>query len=317
MKGLEDKLFGVVGLWNIHRCTACELLWLTPYADKATTQYLYETYYTHEGLNNAFLSQQNFELFPWNKKLKYSILSEGCNYPLIIPKLYRYLGKIASKIPSLKNKAMSSIGTFPYFKHSKLLDLGCGNGDYLLEMKYLGFSVYGIEVDPNSASIARSNNLEIITGELTDNLYPENFFDAIYMNNVIEHLRNPEEVLTFCHKILKKDGLLTLKTCSNTSFAHNLYKENYRGLEVPRHFFIFSPGSLRRLAEKCGFTSTYTETSLNQYIWFSSAEIRAKNKNAAYASGNRALSLILKIVSILFLKIFPTRGDDMMLVFKK
>ncbi len=253
---LKDSLFGVPGFWSISSCKNCALLWLDPQPLEEDTSLLYSNYYTHEGLTNNFLtsSEVSFENFPKNKKIKYAVLVAYFKYPIMVPRVYYFVGVILGAIPSFRKKVELSIGGFLPKKGARLLDLGCGNGDYLLEMKYLGFDVEGIEIDPQSAEIARSNGIPVITGTLTKNTYKENSFDAVYLNNVIEHLANPEEIMSICHTILKKGGRLCIKTCSSKSFARSLFQESYRGLEIPRHFFIFSPESLRQLGKRVGFS---------------------------------------------------------------
>ena len=170
-----------------------------------------------------------------------------------MPSSYRMLGYILGAFPSIYKKVQMSTGGFSSKKKGKLLDVGCGNGDYLLEMKYLGHDVQGIEIDQHSANIARNGGLSVITGPFVEGLYQNESFDAIYLNNVIEHVENPKETISLCYKLLKKGGELCIKTCSSESMAHSFFKKDYRGLEIPRHFFIFSPRALRSLGIKEGF----------------------------------------------------------------
>lgn len=300
-------------------CHDCSLVWLNPRPVNESVALLYEQYYTHEGLTNEFLLHNDitFDAFPRNKKIKYAVLATHFGFPLSVPFSYRILGKILGMIPSFRKKVESSIGGFSPKHGAKLLDLGCGNGDYLLEMKYLGYNVEGIEIDPHAAEIARSNDLSIVTGTLTKGLYPENSFDAIYLNNVIEHLDDPQEVVSLCYSLLKKGGRLCIKTCSSTSLAHTLYKQDYRGLEIPRHFFIFSPNSLRTLGVQAGFFVRKQYTMFNGYIWAASRAIKKGDTNAAYATENKVLLMLHKILVATVTTFLPDRGDDIFILFEK
>lgn len=315
--GLEDHLFGVSGLWNIDQCVCCELLWLNPCPTEESISKLYRTYYTHENSANKFLLTPTFKNFPKNKKIKYAILAAYFNYDIMMPAMYRFVGVLIGLIPTLRRKISSGIGGFYQNKSGKLLDIGCGNGDYLLEMKYLGWDVFGIEIDEKAALVAKQLGLNVTAGALEIDSYPENYFSAIHMNNVIEHLSTPKEIMSICYKILKPGGRLTIKTCSNKSLAHTLYKQDYRGLEIPRHFFVYSPKSLKILGEKCGFTAEVVQTSLNEYIWISSYKIKNRLKDPAFINGNKFIIYTLRFFSLFILLIRPLRGDDVLVMFKK
>lgn len=317
-RGLHDVLFGVKGDWNVDFCKACQVAWLNPSPTDDTAHLLYERYYTHQELNNEFLKHAAFATFPRNKKLKYSVLNVWYNYPIVgITLKDKCIGFVLGLVPGIRKKIRVGIGTLPHIPNGKLLDLGCGNGDFLLEMKYLGFDTYGIEIDDAAAKIARDNGLKVTTGVVHPTTYEKNFFDAVYTNNVIEHLSNPEEIVTTCHSILKKGGLLVLKTCSITSLAHSYYKQSYRGLEIPRHLNVFSPRALKKLGEKVGFEVVYSGTSFNQYIWASSKKIQEGKEDPANAPSNKYTTALLYVFISIVLFFAPEKGDDILLVLKK
>jgi 2-polyprenyl-3-methyl-5-hydroxy-6-metoxy-1,4-benzoquinol methylase len=314
---LRDKLFGVGGFWNIDQCKSCGLLWLNPYPSNESLEKLYGNYYTHDRPNNEFLLSGEFKDFPLNKKIKYSILAAHYKYKIKLPAWYYCVGLVLGLVPGIKKKVEFSIGGFYPHHDGNLLDLGCGNGDYLLEMKYLGWKAFGLEIDGEAADIAKQCGLDVKVGELSDDTYRENFFDAIHMNNVIEHLSNPEEVMKLCHKMLKPGGILSIKTCNSKSVAHAYYKESFRGLEIPRHFFIFSPKSLKLMGDKLGYRAMKLRTSLNQYIWLSSHKIKYNKENPAIVQDNKIAMTLLKFLSPVFLLMRPKSGDDIFILLKK
>lgn len=315
--GLKDKLFHSPDVWNLSICNDCSLVWLNPRPSPDLTDQIYKEYYTHEGFMNEFLLSKGFKEFPLNKKIKYAIASVYFSYSLKIPKLWTIIGSILGVVPLLRKKTFLSLSGLTYKKEANLLDIGCGNGDFLLEMKYLGWKVFGIEIDKKAALAASSLGIDVIEGTLKDTTYSENFFSAIHMNNVIEHLADPKETLERCYKILKPGGLLSIRTCSNSSLAHTFYKEDYRGLEIPRHFFIFSPLSLKKLGNDAGFKLQHLSTHLNPYIWFSSQALKKKSADAAYVVGNKITSLAFNIFYTIFLIVKPYKGDDILIILKK
>ena len=83
--------------------------------------------------------------------------------------------------------------------------------------------------------------------------YPDNYFDAIRLYHVIEHLDEPVLCLRLIKKKLKRKGELIIGTPNMESIVSKLFKSHWYNLDSPRHFFLFSPATLGRLVEKEGF----------------------------------------------------------------
>jgi SAM-dependent methyltransferase len=88
---------------------------------------------------------------------------------------------------------------------------------------------------------------------LEDQHYPDASFDAVTLNHVIEHVPDPIQTLRECARILKKDGRLVILTPNSSSLGHRVFKQDWRGLEPPRHLHLFSMQSMRRTLELAGF----------------------------------------------------------------
>ena len=100
-------------------------------------------------------------------------------------------------------------------KNQYILDLGCGNGYYALELIKRGFNVYGTDASEQGIQSAKLTCPErFFLQNLEEDALPEPLraipFDTIISTEVIEHLYNPVEFLKFCHKILQKNGGGTL-----------------------------------------------------------------------------------------------------------
>lgn len=93
----------------------------------------------------------------------------------------------------------------------KVLEIGCGTGATLLEIKeqFPNAQVYGVELQKEVAEYG-AKTLPIICGNIEDkNLtYPKESFDYIVLGDVIEHLINPEETLSYLKQFLKEDGCI-------------------------------------------------------------------------------------------------------------
>lgn len=252
-KDLKDYLFGVPGYWNIRKCSnaECGLLWDDPMPVAEDIGKLYETYYTHSANTHDLGGQaQGFR-----GQLKNSILSIAYGYrnrKVSIPWLVA--GFVLSKIRFMKDRIGRSIVWQDASRAGHLLDIGCGNGDYLLLMRNLGWEVRGIEPDPNAARVGREKyGLDITAGLINEVDLPENYFDVVTLNHVIEHLHDPLETLQAVRRLLKKGGRIVLVTPNTGSLGHKLFQKDWRGLETPRHLFIYSVKNIKSLLSKAGY----------------------------------------------------------------
>ena len=108
------------------------------------------------------------------------------------------------------------------FSGRVVLDIGCGAAGKSLYYASLGAEkVYGIDVveayAEQSAALAREKGFEdkfefrLCDAAATD--FPDDFFDTIIMNDSMEHVAEPEKVLSECYRVLKKDGRLFVNFC--------------------------------------------------------------------------------------------------------
>jgi len=134
-----------------------------------------------------------------------------------------------------------------------ILDIGCADGIFLRYMQSRGWSCYGVEPGSVVYKIASKNkNLKIFQGELLDAHFKPAFFDIVQLNNLIEHVPNPLEVLKECHRILKQDGLLILSTPNYGCIPRLLWGNAWRDF-VAIHLCFFSKKTLRETLKGIGF----------------------------------------------------------------
>ena len=165
-------------------------------------------------------------------------------------------------------------------KPGKLLDVGCGMGEFAAGMAQLGWESHAIDFDAAAVAVAgRQPDLTVGTGSLFDQRYPAESFDAITMSNVIEHIPDPIETFAECFRILRKNGRLIMITPNINSTGHKLFGEDWRGLEIPRHLYLFTTGSLKRLARRAGFERyrAFTSAGAVEAMLHASNEIAEKS----------------------------------------
>ena len=141
-----------------------------------------------------------------------------------------------------------------FVKPGKILDIGCGRGLFLDVMRRGGWRAIGTELNKETASYAiKVYDLKILVGGIIQHQLPDAGLDAININQVLEHLKNPREVIEECHRILRKDGLLVISVPDLRSPQFTLGKENWFLLDLPFHLFHFTEEGLGKLLEKNGF----------------------------------------------------------------
>ena len=171
-------------------------------------------------------------------------------------------------------------------KKGKLLDVGCGAGDFMLAAKNSGWDVTGIEVSEKAYAYGTNKlGLKIFKDLKRDEFNDE--FDVVTLWGVIEHLKDPVPIMKLCKQYLKKDGMVVLETHNLDSLTAQYQIENQesidRILEGDKHILNFNVKTLRYLVEMLGFDIIYLDTlgldvvTILRYI----KQSKSENKNSA------------------------------------
>ena len=93
-------------------------------------------------------------------------------------------------------------------KGSKILDLGCGRGEFLRGFIRCGLNGYGADQSAIAKSICPE--AEILQSDLENEPLPynDNYFDVIYSKSVLEHFYYPEKLVMEIYRVLKPGGLV-------------------------------------------------------------------------------------------------------------
>jgi len=148
-------------------------------------------------------------------------------------------------------------------KIGKILDIGCGNGCYLGQMRLYGFECYGCEPDPIRAKTAGAiKGVNISATDLHAAQYPDGFFNVVHIWNVLEHVHDPMAVLQEANRILKRNGLIVISSPNRECVLNYVFPNRE---DVPRHLYIFSYRTIRCYLEKSGFSITCYRTGGDPY----------------------------------------------------
>lgn len=135
-----------------------------------------------------------------------------------------------------------------------VLDVGCGNGDLLLALRKRSYEdLVGLDFDGNMLEKLRTVGLKTYMGEIEEADLPENYFSAITMTNVIEHMRDPIKVLKRCFELLRPGGIVFGETPNIDCWDYRLFGKYWGGYHAPRHFVLFTKVTIRKAGVDAGF----------------------------------------------------------------
>lgn len=161
------------------------------------------------------------------------------------------------------NVRMEMLNYLPKNAH-RILDIGCGNGAFAEVIKNKNNAeVWGIEYMNEHGVEAQKKLDKVFIGRCEDFIedLPNNYFDAIYFNDVLEHLADPYEVLSAIKEKLATGGVV-ISSIPNIRFYKALRKivvnkdwqyEDH-GVMDKTHLRFFTKKSIRRMYEELGYT---------------------------------------------------------------
>ncbi len=320
-KGLTDRLFNAPGLWNVTQCSDpnCGVLWLDPMPLIEDISKAYKTYYTHQNITTRShtLRRGMFRLAQ-DAYLAYAY-GYACDHYAVWKQL---IGLLLSCYPGWRVDIESSVLFLKAQRNARLLDVGCGSGNLLEAMQQRGWQVEGVDLDATAVEQARRKGLQVCLGSLEEAHFSNEYFDAITMSHLIEHVHDPLQLLRESYRILKPGGRLVIVTPNARSWGHSLYKEAWRGLEPPRHLYIFTPQALSHLVKQTNFNRlrVKTDVHLAPGIFVASKII----KQAASLTTSKRQYRILRVwgrfmqmIEWMILKFHPDIGEVIVLIAEK
>ena len=162
---------------------------------------------------------------------------------------------VVSKIKqATANLYLSEIRRYHGSENGRLLEVGCGEGDFLVSAEAGGWQVAGIEFSPAACKIAqqRLKNGRVTCGELRQASLASEQFDLCVVSDVIEHVRAPLEFLQEIHRVLKPGGTLFIATPSIDSWSARIMRQKWMEFKA-EHLTYFNRQTIQTALFKSGF----------------------------------------------------------------
>lgn len=247
---LIDRWFHAAGRWSMHRCQSCASAYIDPRPDSRSIHKAYANYETHRPAGSG----ENKRKVSLALRLRNGYLNSKYGYRqqpssdwgylamhLLPPPLRYEWDHYARHLP------------FPAPGSDCLLDVGCGNGEFLVRARSQGWKVHGLDVDEGALSHARAAGVPVTNAVMRPELFAEASFDSITTHQVIEHVHDPAGFLRCLYRWLKPGGRLWLGTPNSTSALHAEFGSDWCDLHPPQHLILFSPEALLSLLAEIGF----------------------------------------------------------------
>lgn len=245
-----DLLAGVPGRWEVVRCTRCGLLATRPQPSTLTEVAAlyprsYPTYHRppdvgaparltgglRAGVRAALLARRGYPIHPLPRGV--FRIAAALTGPLVATRMRR----------------------FPQFVPGGLvIDVGCGPGHELAELRDRGWRVAGVELDRETARRAAAElRIDVHPGTLEDARLPDACADVVILRHVLEHLPDPAATLAEIRRVLRPRGRLLVELPNAGGWEARAFGPWWRGWELPRHLYHFTPRTVRALLHRSGF----------------------------------------------------------------
>jgi 2-polyprenyl-3-methyl-5-hydroxy-6-metoxy-1,4-benzoquinol methylase len=145
-----------------------------------------------------------------------------------------------------------------YVRPGRLLDIGAGPGFLVAVAERRGWSAVGLDLNKWAAEYARDElGVDVRAGDLADDPFPDEQFDAITMMDVVEHVPDPDELLARVAGLVRPGGTLALLTPDAASPISRLFGRRWPEVRRPgEHVVLFSVPGLTKALARHGFVAS-------------------------------------------------------------
>jgi SAM-dependent methyltransferase len=225
---------------------------------------------------------------------------------------------IARILPSRAAIVAREIRHLPFKREGRLLDVGCGNGDFVRQMAALGWDAEGLDPDPSAVTAGGRSGVKITQGTLADldlDLHA-GVFDAITLSHVIEHVHDPAGDLRRIRSLLSSGGLVWIATPNLEALGLRRFGRDWVNLDPPRHLVLFTRASLERIVRDAGLEPLPVPRAspLARHIYSQSAAIAEDRLPYAGSAGGTLKMRMLAAVANRAAYRDPRHADELVMI---
>lgn len=283
----REMMFGSGDLFDYAECAACGCLQIADMPADLARHYG-EGYYSfgerspHRGLRGALIGARNRYLAGDADALGWAV-----------SRFKPYL-------------ALASLRPLALQRDARIVDVGCGGGELLRTLQSVGFTRL-LGVDPFvERDLDLGRGLRVLRTELSALNEPQ---DLVMFHHSLEHVVDQLPALAAARALLVPGGRCVVRIPTVDSFAWREYGVDWCALDAPRHLYLHSRRSIRRLAEQAGFrVEGITSDSTSFQFWGSEQYRRGI---ALMTPGSHAIAPAVGAFSRDELRTFERRAEQL------
>lgn len=222
---VKDHLFARPGKYQIVQCCSCGLVYVNP---RPTLEALALHY------PDNYIAYTQLEEMSWLMQRIFLPVARA-NANSRIRNIERVIGPLPEK--------------------TKVADVGCGLNLFLRYLRELrGCEGIGVDFNAKITDYARKKfNMPIVCGTLHDAGFESGHFDLVTMHEYLEHEPSPLQVLTEARRITRTGGYINIEIPYIGGLPARIFRSRWSQYDVPRHLVFFTPWTLEKILERCGY----------------------------------------------------------------
>jgi SAM-dependent methyltransferase len=280
---IKENMYSTGEVFKYFQCSKCKTLQIANMPENISAYYDNSSYY-------SFFNKQSFskKLRQW--QIKNLIKND------ILAKLYNFffpLGRFSAFVnvkPSLD---------------AKIIDIACGNGEFLYQLKNCGYkNLCGI--DPFIKESIIEKNLSIYKKSIFE---LDEKFDFIMLNHSFEHMAENLQTLQKISELLDENGVCVIRIPTVDSYAWKTYKGNWVQIDAPRHFFLYSIEGFKYLVDKTNLKIINIEYDADSFQFWGSETVQ---KGKPFSNVKASIQLLYQLKYLFKIKYHNNRksGDS-------
>lgn len=203
---------------------------------------------------------------------------------------------------------LNGFETFTSYRIDKFLDLGCGTGEMLIDARNRGWVPHGVDITDHRIGEAKDKSVIFFQGSIFDSRFPDDYFDCIYMDSVLEHVTEPIKYLNELNRILKKSGVLYIGIPNEDALFNSFKKFILKIIGKKSESSRLQPFVTPYHIGGFNYKSLYTAINLSKFKIIKFRNFAAKTDFLNYRLLSREFIKAL-LISMIYLLAVPLRKE--------